>query len=71
MRTLGNLLRRLADRIDHENAPRAVGWSFRFEEGVGIVWQEDAIGNQPPKGCRVWYFPKDYLLAHIDGQADD
>jgi len=70
VKRLGKFLRRLADQIDHDNAPRAVGWSFRFEEGKGIVWQDDPIGNQPPKGCRVWYFPKDYPLAHNDGDAD-
>jgi len=52
------LLRRIADRIDHENVPRITSYSFTFERGVGIRFREDG------KGCPVAYFNEDYERAH-------
>jgi hypothetical protein len=61
---IGEWLRRLADRVDKDNAMRTPGWGFRFEQGVGVVWTENPVPNSgPPTACRVWYFPKDYQYA--------
>lgn len=46
---IGWWLRRLADRIDHPHAPKGIGWSFTFEEGRGIVF------NDQRRGCPLWY----------------
>ncbi len=51
---IGWRLRCVADRIDPDNAPRAMGWSFTFEHGKGIQFREDR------KGCPLWY------LGHAD-----
>jgi hypothetical protein len=48
------LLRRVADRIDHAGSPKAVGWSFTFEQGRGIVFRE---GHN--MGCPLWYLGDD------------
>lgn len=60
MRTrFGWLLRRWADRVDPTNAARALGWSFTFERGRGLVF------NQGGRGCQVWYLSDaDYARAH-------
>lgn len=56
---LGRIMRRIADRIDPEHAPRAVGWSFTFEPYRGLVW------NDERRGCPVWYRSEaDYQRAH-------
>lgn len=47
-------LRFLADRIDHHGAPKAIGWSFTFERGEGIVFHDDRT-----KGCPLWYHGDD------------
>ncbi len=55
----GALLRRLADRIDHAGAPKAMHWSFTYEEGQGIVFRQDG------RGCPVAYLSDgDYARAH-------
>jgi hypothetical protein len=63
---LGCWLRRIADRVDYRGAPCLVGWSFTYELGVGLVWHEDPVSNQPFKGCPVWYFPEQHDLAFVD-----
>ncbi|HKU51006.1 MAG TPA: hypothetical protein VJQ25_00945 [Nitrospira sp.] len=68
---LGEWLRRIADRVDWENAPRRMGWSFKFVEKEGLVWQEDPVSNMPVKGCVVWYLPKDYDNAFPEKEVDD
>ena len=63
-RRLGEWLRRLADRIDYHGAPKAIGWTFTFEPGRGIVFHED---HGPGKGCRLWYLGDDeYERAHTE-----
>lgn len=57
------LLRRIADRIDHQNAPRITNWSFTFEDGEGIRFREDG------KGCPVAYFAEDYERAHTEADS--
>ena len=55
----GWFLRRWADRVDPANAPRALEWSFTFEQRRGLVF------NQDGRGCRVWYLTDaDYARAH-------
>lgn len=49
-RWVGYWLRRIADRVDWYGAPRAMGWSFTFERGRGLVWHDDRT-----TGCPVWY----------------
>lgn len=59
---IGAALRRYADRIDHQGAPRAIGWSFTFERGRGLVWHHDRT-----TGCPVWvYGMADYDKAYRD-----
>lgn len=62
---LGRLLRRWADRIDYKGAPKAMGWSFTFEEGRGIVFH-DSHG----KGCGLWYLGDSEYDKAFSG-ADD
>ncbi len=38
---LAERLRRIADWIDEDSAPRYVGYSFTFERGIGIAFHED------------------------------
>lgn len=62
---LGAFLRRYADRIDHENAPRyASPYSFTFERKRGIVLRSDG------RGCPLAYLdPDDYDRAHAEADA--
>jgi hypothetical protein len=58
---LAQRMRFLADRIDPEGAPRAIGWSFTFERGKGIDFHNDR------RGCRLWYYGQDdYERAHTE-----
>lgn len=53
-------LRNWADRIDRHGAPKAIGWSFTFERGIGIQFHRDG------RGCRLWYLGDDeYERAHV------
>jgi hypothetical protein len=57
---IGELLRRLADRIDYAGAPKILGTSFTFEEGTGQVFRSDG------RGCRLAYLggEAEYSRAH-------
>lgn len=58
-RWLGYWMRRIADRIDWWGAPRAMSYSFTFEQGKGIVFHEDR------RGCPLWIHGyDDYEKAH-------
>jgi hypothetical protein len=58
-RRLAALLRKYADRIDYEGAPKAMHWTFTFELREGIRFREDG------KGCRLWHYgDDDYEKAH-------
>lgn len=62
---VGGLLRRWADRIDYKGAPRAIGWSFTFDRGKGIVFHDSH-----DKGCSLWRLGDlDYDKAY-SGAAD-
>lgn len=64
MRRTAALLRRVADRIDHEGAPKLTRWSFTFERGRGLVFREDK------RGCPVAYLgDKDYGRAHAESDT--
>lgn len=56
------LLRRIADRVDPEGAPRKMSsYSFTFERGEGIRIREDG------RGCPLWYLGSDdYERAHSE-----
>jgi hypothetical protein len=61
---IGGRLRRLADRIDEAGAPRAMHWTFTFEDREGIRFREDG------KGCRLWYMgDADFERAHSDADT--
>lgn len=58
------LLRRWADRLSYETAPRAIGWSFTFEDRVGIRFREDG------RGCPLWYLGEDdHERAHEEADT--
>lgn len=58
---IGRLLRKYADRVDPDGAPRMMGASFTFERGRGLVWNEDR------RGCPVAYLGvTDYERAHTE-----
>ncbi|MGW6698840.1 hypothetical protein [Nocardia sp. NPDC055049] len=62
---IGATMRRWADRIDPDGAPRSIGWSFTFETGKGLVWRETR--NQ---GCPVWVLGmRDYDRAHDEADS--
>ena len=46
---IARLMRRWADRIDREHAPRATGYSFTFEPRRGVVFNRDVYGPTRPK----------------------
>jgi hypothetical protein len=61
---LGWWLRRLADRIDDEHAPRHPGLSFTFEGADGLKVRRDG------RGCTLWFLGKaDYELAHSEADC--
>jgi hypothetical protein len=59
-----DLLRRWADRISYETAPRAIGHSFTFEDREGVRLREDG------RGCPLWYLGEDdYERAHTEADT--
>lgn len=76
IRWFADRLRRFADRIDRDGAPKGLdvpsicvyvpprSMSFTFERNVGIKYREDG------RGCRLWYLcDADYMRAFTE--ADD
>ncbi len=64
-RRLAALLRRWADRLDYRGAARHTGYSFTFEQGLGIRFRSDG------RGCRLWYLGNDeYERAHRDADSE-
>ncbi len=62
---LAEWMRMWADRLDHAGAPKAIGWSFTFENERGIVFRE---GRQ---GCPLWYLgDADYQRAHSEADTE-
>lgn len=62
---IANKFRRLADRIDYAGAPKAMHWSFTFENREGIRFREDG------KGCRLWYLnDAEYRKAHTEADTE-
>lgn len=58
---LADWLRKKADRLDPDGAPRRTSWSFTHEDGWGTVF------NQEGRGCPLWYYGKDdYTRSHDD-----
>lgn len=56
---LADKLRRFADDIDRPGAPKSIGMSFTFEQGIGTVFRDDG------RGCPLWYLgDQDYDRAH-------
>ena len=61
---LAHLLRRWADRLHHESAPKCTHLTFTFETGEGIRFREDG------RGCRIWYYgDADYERAHTEADT--
>jgi hypothetical protein len=65
---LARALRRFADRIDRDGAPKAIGLSFTFEPGRGVVVHGQAgIHRIGQPGCPLYYLnDQDYLRAHAE-----
>jgi hypothetical protein len=62
---MADQMRKWADRIDYEGAPKAINYSFTFENRRGIVFREDG------KGCPLWYYgDADHQRAHSDADTD-
>ena len=60
-RRLAGWMRTAADRLDHEGAPKITGWSFTFECGRGLVF------NEEDRGCRLAYLGDgEYERAHAE-----
>ena len=60
-RRLAERLRTTADRLDREGAPKIIGWSFTFESGRGLVF------NEEDRGCRLAYLgDAEYERAHAE-----
>lgn len=63
LQLIADAMRLLADRLDSHNAPRAVGYSFTFESGKGLVF------NDQGRGCPLWYLGHDdYERAHAEAE---
>jgi hypothetical protein len=63
VKLIARWLRDLADRIDHEGAPRFVGWTFTFED-EGLRFRLDG------RGCPLAYLGEaDYSRAHDESDA--
>lgn len=61
---IGKFLRRVADRIDYQGAPRGTGFSFTIETGEGLRVREDG------KGCGLWYLGNaEYDRAHTEADS--
>lgn len=61
---LAHWMRKWADRIDPDSAPRIMaGYSFTFERGEGIRFREDG------KGCRLAYLGRDWERAHDESDS--
>lgn len=64
LRGFPGLLRRIADRLDPHNAPRAIGHRFTFEHKEGIRFRDDG------KGCPLWYLgDDDFERAHSEADT--
>jgi hypothetical protein len=64
VKRLARWLRDLADRIDHDGAPKLTHWTWTFELRRGAVFREDG------RGCRVAYLGgEEYEKAHT--QSDN
>jgi hypothetical protein len=62
---LAEWLRRFADRIDYDGAPKCTEMTFTFESGVGIVVHK---GDSPRPGCKLWTIggEAEYEKAHTE-----
>ncbi len=64
MKFLAFWLRRIADRIDYEGAPKMMGMSFTFEQREGIRFRRDG------RGCPLAYLGSaDYARAHEEADS--
>lgn len=65
MKRLAHWMRRIADRIDYDGAPKYMSWSFTFEHGEGIRFRADG------RGCRLAYLGgrEEYARAHDEANS--
>lgn len=64
IRWAADLLRRVADRLDRDGAPKRSMASFTFERNIGIRLRDDG------RGCPLWHLrDADYMRAYLE--ADD
>jgi hypothetical protein len=63
---LAGFARRIADRVDPDGAVRLTHVTFTFEDGIGIMFRDDA------RGCRVAYLgTAEYERAHDEAGPPD
>lgn len=66
-RRLGGALVRWGGAVDPGCVLRWAGAGFTIEKGIGPVWRiETAEGLEGGglRGCPLWYYERDYVLAH-------
>lgn len=58
-------MRRWADRLDYDGAPKLISYSFTFEDHEGIRFRDDG------KGCRLAYLggEANYRRAHDESDT--
>ena len=67
-RWISRRLRRLADRIDPEEASLLSQLRFYYRDGVGVVvvGAQGVAPHDDPRGCPLWFQRGDYDLARLD-----
>lgn len=65
---IAKAMRRWADRLDDDGAPKLMNLSFTFEDGIGMVIHSGPIASREGQiGCQLAYLHEDdYRRAHAD-----
>lgn len=68
---MGRLLRRWADRIDPQHAPRKSGYSYTVERGTPARRNPNGIAvHLDGTGCPFWTMPGDRERAYTEAATD-
>lgn len=62
-RRMGARLVRWGGVVDPGARLSWAGSSFTLEKDIGQVWWTETVGRDLP-GCPLWYYERDYVLAH-------
>lgn len=55
---------RVVEKIDRRAVPKRTGFSFKFEQGVGVVFNDGFGAGED--GCPIWYLnDADYDKARL------